>query len=429
METIIVLDDDPTGTQTVHDVPVITNWQKSTIENEFQLKTPLFFILTNSRALIESEAEELAFTIGKNIKEIGKPALVISRSDSTLRGHFPAEVNALAKGLGYKDDYLIVLAPAFFEGNRFTKDDIHFVKENENWIPIAELPYAKDKTFGYQNSNLRKWVIEKSKGGINEDQIDSVSIQELDSNAGQLILEKIAKTPKVLIVNALDVNHLSIFSAFVKKSKRQIVFRTAASFVPVFGDISSKELLQKDDFNVNNNSSGGLIIVGSHVPKTTAQLNELLKSGINSIEFEVGKYIENPQDYLKSLSDEVNFKLEKKQDLVLFTSRALVSKTSENESLLLSIEVSKGLIFLVQNLRRKPAFLIAKGGITSSDIATKGLNIQRAIVRGQILLGIPVWHADANARFPDLTYVVFPGNVGDDFALLNAYNKFKTSHE
>jgi uncharacterized protein YgbK (DUF1537 family) len=429
METIIVLDDDPTGTQTVHNVPVITNWQKSTIENEFQLKTPLFFILTNSRALIESEAEELAYTIGKNIKEIGKPALVISRSDSTLRGHFPAEVNALAKGLGYKDDYLIVLAPAFFEGNRFTKDDIHFVKENENWIPIAELPYAKDKTFGYQNSNLRKWVIEKSKGLISEDQIDSVSIQELDSNAEQLILEKIAKTPKVLIVNALDVNHLSNFSAFVKKSKRQIVFRTAASFVPVFGEISSKELLQKEDFSVNCSSSGGLIIVGSHVPKTTSQLNELLKSGISSIEFEVGKYIENPQDYLKALSNEVNVKLEKKQDLVLFTSRELVSKTSENESLLLSIEVSKGLIFLVQNLRCKPAFLIAKGGITSSDIATKGLNIQRAIVRGQILPGIPVWQADANARFPDLTYVVFPGNVGDDFALLNAYNKLKKSHE
>jgi uncharacterized protein YgbK (DUF1537 family) len=429
MKTIIVLDDDPTGTQTVHGVPVITNWRKGTIEQEFRGKTPLFFILTNSRALIEREAEILAFSIGKNLKEIGKPNVLISRSDSTLRGHFPAEVNALAKGLGFESDFLIVLAPAFFEGNRFTKDDTHYVKEGEDWIPIAELPYSKDKTFGYQNSNLREWVQEKSKGSITAKEIDSVSIQELESNAEDVILKKIEGAKKVLIINALEVNHLVVFSKIIQKTDRQIIYRTAASFVPVFGKITQKDLLQKEDFNVQSKASGGLIIVGSHVPKTTVQLNELLKSGISSIEFEVEKYIKDSESYLRTLSKFVNVTLANKQDLVLYTSRELVSKTLENDSLLLSIKVSEGLIYIVKNLTQKPAFLIAKGGITSSDIATKGLNIQRAMVRGQILPGIPVWQADQNARFPDLTYVVFPGNVGDDMGLLDAYNKLKSNHE
>lgn len=423
MKTIIVLDDDPTGTQTVHGVPVITNWEKTTIETEYENKTPLFYILTNSRALVTAEAEKMAFQIGSTIKEIGKPTFVISRGDSTLRGHFPEEVTALAKGLGWENDYLIVLAPAFFEGNRFTKDDIHYVKEGEDWIPAAETPYAKDKTFGYTNSNLREWVVEKSKGIISLSEIDSVSISELESFDNDLILNKIENTPKVLIVNALSPEHLEGFVKVLGATKRHIVFRTAASFVPAIGEITQKPLLEKEDFLQGNSNSGGLIVVGSHVPKTTQQLNALLKSDIVPLEFEVEKFLIEGKIYFNELSRKLNEILGNKKDVVLYTSRQLVSKRTENESLILSVRVSLGLVFLVQNLAQRPAFLIAKGGITSSDVATKGLGIQRALVMGQILPGVPVWQADQSSRFPELTYVVFPGNVGDEFGLLDAYNK------
>ncbi|MFC3809521.1 four-carbon acid sugar kinase family protein [Lacihabitans lacunae] len=423
VKTIIVLDDDPTGTQTVHGVPVITNWEKTTIETEYENKTPLFYILTNSRALVTAEAEKMAFQIGSTIKEIGKPTFVISRGDSTLRGHFPEEVTALATGLGWENDYLIVLAPAFFEGNRFTKDDIHYVKEGEEWIPAAETPYAKDKTFGYTNSNIREWVVEKSKGKISLSEIDSVSISELESFDNDLILNKIEITPKVLIVNALSPEHLEGFVKVLGKTKRHIVFRTAASFVPAIGEIAKKPLLEREDFLQGNSNSGGLIVVGSHVPKTTQQLNALFKSDIEPLEFEVEKFLIEGKVYFNELSRKLNEILGNKKDVVLYTSRQLVSKRTENESLILSVRVSLGLIFLVQNLAQRPAFLIAKGGITSSDVATKGLGIQRALVLGQILPGVPVWQADQSSRFPDLTYVVFPGNVGDEFGLLDAYNK------
>jgi uncharacterized protein YgbK (DUF1537 family) len=79
--------------------------------------------------------------------------------------------------------------------------------------------------------------------------------------------------------------------------------------------------------------------------------------------------------------------------------------------------VSDALISLVQHLAVAPRYLIAKGGITSSDIATQGLGVRRALVLGQALPGVPVWQLGVEARFPGLGYVVFPGNVGADTAL------------
>ncbi|NJN33030.1 MAG: hypothetical protein HC817_01020 [Saprospiraceae bacterium] len=154
LKPIIVLDDDPTGTQTVHGVPVLTEWTQAAIQKELANKTPIFYILTNSRALIAPEADKLAFEIGKNIAKTGQNCWLINRGDSTLRGHFPNEVEALADGLGWsKKGYLTVLIPAFFEGNRFTKNDIHYLVENDKWTPVGETPYAQDKTFGYQSSH------------------------------------------------------------------------------------------------------------------------------------------------------------------------------------------------------------------------------------------------------------------------------------
>ena len=425
MKPIIVLDDDPTGTQTVHHVPVLTEWGREIIDKELQSGTPLFYILTNSRALIEKEAVQLAEELGANIKNCHKDCYLISRSDSTLRGHFPIEVQALAQKIFDTDNYLIVLAPAFFEGNRVTKEDTHFIQEGENFVPVASTPYADDKTFGYRSSNLREWVVEKSKGTITADEIDSVSIEDLEKGTAEMILQKIEHTSKVLILNALELRHFESFVGVLSKSDRKIIFRTGASFVPVLGQISPQKLLEKEDFRAHKEESGGLIIVGSHVPQTTKQLGELFKTDISRMEFEVEKYLLQGQAYLNETLEKLKNILHSGEDLVLYTSRKLISKGTENESLMLSVKVSEGLIYLVKNLEKRPSFLMAKGGITSSDVATKGLGIKRAMVMGQILPGVPVWQADEQSRFPDLTFVVFPGNVGDDFGLLNAYQKLR----
>jgi uncharacterized protein YgbK (DUF1537 family) len=422
---IIVLDDDPTGTQTVHGVPVITEWSKEAIEREFKNQTPLFYILTNSRALVADEANELGLEIGQNIAQLNQDCWLISRGDSTLRGHFPNEIDALAQGLGWDDDFLTVLIPTFFEGNRLTKNDIHYLVEDNNWIPVGETPYAQDKTFGYHSSNLKDWVQEKTKGKIKANEVSSISIESLENQTDETIFNQIEIASKVLIVNALIKNHLDRFSRIIKASSRKIIFRTGASFVASFGEVSKKELLTKSDFEGENFQNGGLIVVGSHVPKSSAQLAELLKTQINSIEFEVDKYLINEKQYLEQISEELNRQLADNEDVVVFTSRSLKAGKSEEESLKISIKVSEGLISLVKNLQIKPRFFIAKGGITSSDLATKGLGVKRAIVLGQIEAGIPVWKLGSESKFPNMNYIVFPGNVGKDETLKEIYEKLQ----
>ena len=93
----------------------------------------------------------------------------------------------------------------------------------------------------------------------------------------------------------------------------------------------------------------------------------------------------------------------------------------EGESALLrSVRISEAVQSLVAGLGVTPAFVIAKGGITSSDVGTKALRVRRAEVMGQLLPGVPVWRTGQESRFPGTPYVIFPGNVGEDSSLREA---------
>ena len=74
--------------------------------------------------------------------------------------------------------------------------------------------------------------------------------------------------------------------------------------------------------------------------------------------------------------------------------------------------VSEALVAIVHGIKTRPDFVAGKGGITSSDVGTRGLGAARAVVLGQIRPGVPVWRLGAESRFPGMPYVVFPGNVG-----------------
>lgn len=427
---IIILDDDPTGSQCVSQVPVLNDWSKASINAELEKGTSVFFIITNSRALSRVEAQQLNEEIGRTILSLIHDFYIISRGDSTLRGHFFYEVVSLAKGLQWdKGDFLTVFIPAFIEGNRLTKDDIHYLVDRENWIPISHTPYAQDKTFGYQHSNLTEFIIEKTNNVIKKDEIQSISIANLDKSDTLFLLEKIQNAKKYLIVNALTYEHIDRFASVVKNSGRRIIFRTSASFAAGFGDVKSNKLLSKYEIYQNKPiENGGLVVVGSHVPNTTAQLNQLKQSGIKAIELEVKKLVDNQshvEDYLKSLAHEIDGHIADNNDVVLYTSRELVTAQNDTESLKLSVNVSINLVSIIKKLSIQPRFFISKGGITSSDIATFGLGIKRAIVLGQVEKGISVWQTDGTSKFPFMPYIVFPGNVGTPDTLKHVYEKIR----
>ena len=427
--TIIVLDDDPTGTQTVYDVPVLTRWDLESIAAELKINTPLFYILTNSRSQKEEDAVHIAETIGNNLQQLsdvyGKQMLVISRSDSTLRGHYPSEVIGLERGLQLNGVHFII--PAFFEGGRYTIDDIHWVQQDNTYIPAAETPFAKDPVFGYQSSNLLQWIKEKWRDEMEESSIHSIRLKELRSGNVQALISKIncMSEGQVCIVNAANYTDLQVFCLAILQSSITPVFRTAASFVAVLLAKERKPYLGRDELRKNTHV-GGLLIAGSFVPKTTAQLQYLFEhTQVEKLEIEVDKVINASAPNPDKVASFIGDTLQAGKDLVLYTSRQLVQTQSEQENIHIGQTISKYLTDIVKALDIQPGFLIAKGGITSSDIATKGLKVKRALVKGQILPGVPVWALGEESKFPGMSYVVFPGNVGEDESITNAFNILK----
>lgn len=151
---IIVLDDDPTGVQTVNGIHVYTDWSPESIADGFAEDNSIFFILTNSRAFSAAHTQEVHQTIAERVlaeaKKTGKDFMIISRSDSTLRGHYPLETDTLRKTLEGEHHGLIdgeVLMPFFKEGGRFTIGNTHYVQEGDNLVPAGETEFAKDKTY------------------------------------------------------------------------------------------------------------------------------------------------------------------------------------------------------------------------------------------------------------------------------------------
>ncbi len=425
---VVVLDDDPTGTQTVYDIPVLTEWSVETLCAELESELPAFYVLTNSRSLSCAEAATLNATIGHNLLEArrrsGREFVVVSRSDSTLRGHFPGEVEALAQALQHEFDAWLII-PFFLEGGRYTIHDIHYVADGERLVPAGETEFAQDVVFGYRSSNLRHWVEEKTKGAVRADDVASISIDDLRLGGPNRVFEKLSSLRRgsMCVVNAASMRDLQVFVLGLLHAEAQgkrFLYRTAASFVQVRAGLAPRPLLQHTEFDLTA-GNGGLIVVGSHVPRTTAQVNALLAgSDVCSLEVPVQALLDDGQlqQEVKRLAQQTDQRLQADCNVLLYTSRTLVTGETAERSLDIGRRISEGLVSIVRAIATRPRFLVAKGGITSSDVAAYGLGVRRAMVIGQILPGVPVWRLGSESRFPGLTYVVFPGNVGDAESLL-----------
>lgn len=411
---IVVLDDDPTGVQTVNGISVYTDWTEESIAAGFAEENSMFFILTNSRAFSAEKTRDEHKKIAERIcAAANRDFIVISRSDSTLRGHYPLETQTLRETLeacGKKIDGE-VLIPCFKEGGRFTIGDVHYVQESDYLTPAGETEFAKDKSFGYKSSNLAEYVEEKTHGAFKKDSVTCISLDDLrggnvDKIAAQL--ESVNDFNKV-IVNAVDYVDVEVFSLALIKSGKNFMFRTAAAFTKVIGGVESKPLLQKSELVEENNSNGGLIIIGSHIKKSTAQLNELKKlSSVAFIEFDVSDL--GAVDKIIRQAEE---NISRGQTTAIYTSRKVLDVGNAEKNLAASVNISDALTSIVNRIKIRPKFLIAKGGITSSDVGTKGLSVKKALVLGQVAAGIPVWKLGAESKLPGMSYIIFPGNVGN----------------
>lgn len=430
---LVVLDDDPTGTQTIYNVPVLTEWSPNTLKRELDSEAQTFYILTNSRSLPLSEAKAINHEIGTRLRELASPPpLVVSRSDSTLRGHYPGEPEALANALGITHQATLLI-PFFQEGGRFTINDIHYVQNGDALIPVGESEFAQDATFGFRSSDLRAWVTEKSVLSANQ----VVSLSLADIRCGPEIITKrlLALNGQTVIVNAAERRDLEVVALAALRAERKgkhFLYRTAASFVQVLAGLAPQAPLSAADFSLEMGSGlgGGLVVVGSYVPRSTRQLNYLLEhQKARHLPVAILPLLEasTQQRTIDEAIGAANEALSKGEDVIISTQRELLTAAAHQRLTPLEIgqRVSSSLVAIVRGIETPPRYFISKGGITSSDLATRALSVKRAWVRGQLLPGVSVWELGQESRFPGLLYVVFPGNVGDDDALTQAVQKFR----
>lgn len=427
---IVVLDDDPTGVQTVHDVSVYTDWSPESIRAGFEEDRPLFFLLTNSRSFTPEQTARAHREIGERVAqaaaEAGREYLIVSRSDSTLRGHYPLEPELLAEVYRERRGKEVdgeVLCPYFKEGGRFTLDNVHYVRYGRELVPAGETEFAEDETFGYRASSLCEYIEEKTQGACRSRDCLCVSLELLRSLDLDTITELLcsAEHYRRIVVNAVEDCDVKIFAIALYRALargKYFTIRCAAALVKALGNISDRPLLSGKELAAAGSGAGGVILVGSHTAKTTAQLEEL-KSLEQIVFLEMDSdlvltpgALEKEAARLLSLEEEL---IPQGKTVCISTKRALlkVDNDSREQALLRSVQISRALRRLAGELRAAPAFVVAKGGITSSDVGVKALKVKRAAVAGQIQPGVPVWQTGPESRFPGIPYIIFPGNVGE----------------
>jgi uncharacterized protein YgbK (DUF1537 family) len=448
---VIALDDDPTGSQTMHDIDVLTTWDVDRLGAALRGADPCFYVLTNSRSLPTEAARALNAEIATNLAQAGRLTgvdfEVISRSDSTLRGHYPAEIDALAETLAREAGWRIaghVIVPYFLAGGRYTIDNIHWVAEDDMLVPAAETEYAHDPAFGYRASELREWVAEKTAGRYAAAGVAAVTLDDLRlGGPAQVaaILSQVsaddAGTPagRPVILNAAADRDLEVFVSGLLDVEaaapgRRFLFRSGASLVRVRSGLTERPLLTGQELGLPDVAFGGLVIVGSYIQKSGAQLAAMLElPGVTGIELHVERVLDPAarSAEIATAAAQADAVIAGDRVAVVYTSRAHVAGDGHDAALRISRSVSAALVEVTRGLKATPRFIVAKGGITSHDIAVKGLDVERARVLGQIAPGVSVWRLGAESRYPGLPYVVFPGNVGGPGTLAEVVKGIRAS--
>ena len=427
---VVVLDDDPTGIQTVHGLYVYTDWSRETFVRGLTSGQPMFFVLTNSRSLSAEETRavhmEIAEYLAQASLETGRPFLLVSRGDSTLRGHYPLETETLRQTLEamlplrYSGE---ILMPYFQEGGRFTIGDVHYVRTGEQLIPAGMTEFARDSTFPFSSSDLKDWCEERTKGRYPAGEVASISLEELRGLDYGGIVQTLSSLSgfRKLVVNCAHGLDAEVFvTALVQalEEGKEFLIRSAAGLVRALSGVELRPLLTREELRGADHGAGGLVVVGSYVDKTTGQLERLLREvpHLEPICFQAERVLQ--PDGGRAEEARVLACAERAiragTTAVIYTSRqVLVTQQGGAGDLALSTRISRAVSRIVAALSVRPAFLIAKGGITSSDIGVHALGVKRALILGQAAPGVPVWQTGPESKFPGLSYIIFPGNVGE----------------
>ncbi|MGG1639013.1 four-carbon acid sugar kinase family protein [Paenibacillus sp. NRS-1760] len=412
---IFVLDDDPTGTQTVSGVEIILQpaFQKY---HEFCSSTAsVVYVLTNTRALPKEDAIQLLTQIRaeatRAAREAGKEAVFLLRGDSTLRGHVFAEIDTFSQA-----DSVSLFVPAFPEGGRVTVDGIHYLTVEVKRIPVHQTEFAKDTTFGYQSEKLVDYVAEAGDGR----KAVIVPLEQLRSTMGQGLRDALLQAapgtcviPEAEFLSDLELIAAGLMGALGKG--RHVVVRSASSFIAVLTNLRSQTIERVE------NLDRVLVVCGSHTEASTRQLQELIRYTRPPIVIPTDRILQGGLDLLiEEVSSRLIENLRHYGFAVLTSERI---RRLEHGDLATGARVMNVIIEIVRKVSAHCDGVISKGGITSAQVAADGLLSQTAYVKGQLEAGVSLWEVELEdgRRLP---YAVIPGNVGNHQTIKNIAGKF-----
>ncbi len=420
----VVLDDDPTGTQGLSDVPVVVDPTHAAFEWALR-QSHITYVLTNTRALdptaTRSLLQQIASVATKVAQDAGRTLRFVSRGDSTLRGHFPLEVSTVLDADPSYRPAGCLLVPAFPAAGRLTLDGVHLVRVDGELVPVAESEYARDATFGYSESELTTWAAARVPADW---ALSAVPSEVFDQGVTAVAATLMAvESFSVVCPSIRDDNDLSVLAqaqVLAEAGGVEFIVQAGPAYPRHLGGFSRPPVVEAVLLRPH-----GIVAVGSHTTTTTDQLQYARSvHDLVSVELDVAAAVGDRR------SAEIDRCIAEIIDalptssVLLSTSRERVTGSGAADSLRIANRIASALTEVTRGaLKAKPGFIIAKGGITSRDAVAESLGWQAATVVGPLVdQTLPVWKS-WRAAPDDPLCVIFPGNVGSVDLLARALDR------
>ena len=415
---LIVLDDDPTGTQAMENVQVLLEWDVDLVLDAAGAGSSAVHLLTNSRAFPPERAAEIVRSGAEAaVAAFGRPRLAL-RGDSTLRGHLLEEYLAVRDAAFPGRTPPLLLVPALPHAGRITIGGIHLLERDGRRLPLHETEYAADAGFAYRDARLLQWAEDRSAGFFPRVSGREVHLTGLRSQGpravtGPLLELADAGAPAACAPDAETLDDLALIADGLRAAEAagaDVLVRSAPTFVGVLaGNLATRRVSPPS-------ARGGLLVVcGSYVSASTRQLAAVVDAYPRSlVEVDVVALAAEEADAeIERATAAAARRLERDGIAVVATPRARPEATRSFEA---GWRIAANLARVVHAVDPPPGVVLSKGGITAAVTAQLGLGARRALVRGPLVDGVALWQVEGERG--SIPYVVFPGNVGADDTLL-----------
>lgn len=419
---VVVLDDDPTGTQSVADVEVILRPALSAYQRFFSANERSVYILTNTRALKQADAVQLVRRIRNEIqqaaREAGEEVSILLRGDSTLRGHIFAEMDTLAE---VHEDAVLLFVPAFPAGGRITLNGVHYLVNGSARVPVAKTEFASDATFGYRSERMVDLVAEIGQGR----KALSLPLESIRSQGAAALTRALLEAPAGMVIvpdaeTQEDLVTLAWGLLDAEERGRPVIVRSASPFAALRAGLNS--LLRQPSLPEQENRV--LVVCGSHTGASSQQLACLEERSSPAITIPGAQVLSAGfASVVPCLAAQVRVALQERRFAILATERV---RQAMHSDLAAGAQIMAALTSVVACVAADCDAVIAKGGITSAQVAIAGLAATQAYVRGQLEPGVSLW----DLALPDgrtLPYAVIPGNIGHAQTLVDVATQFRAA--